>query len=311
MDQHPRQRYETICEASPDAIVLVDHGGRITYANARVIDLFGYEPSELVGEPIEILVPESVRAEHVAKRDAYIADPETRPMGAGLDLSGRRKDGLEIPIDISLSPIESGGRREYMVVVRDVRDRETLRAKYQTILQAVRTRSSSRMRRRAISSRRTNGSRSCWATTRPNSWPATDRPPSVRGGRPLSGPLRGVHRQSPFRPPADSPRVSGRVGHSRRDQRRRADPGRDQRPRLRPVRRPIGLVAGVFRDVTDRKEYERQLRALPRGDAGVSRRGRSRGNRRPRRRRRADDPRIRVQRRPTRRGRSTEAGRRD
>ncbi len=137
MDQDPRQRYEAICEASPDAIVVVDRDGRITYANGRVTDLFGYAPSELVGEPIEILVPESVRPGHVAERDAYIADPETRPMGAGLDLSGRRKDGSEIPIDISLSPIESGGRREVVAAVRDVRDREALRAKYQTILEAV------------------------------------------------------------------------------------------------------------------------------------------------------------------------------
>ncbi|QCC59181.1 PAS domain S-box protein [Natrinema thermotolerans] len=137
MDQDPRQRYEAICEASPDAIVVADRDGRITYANGRVTDLFGYDPSELVGEPIETLVPEAARAGHVAKRDAYIADPETRPMGAGLDLSGRRKDGSEIPIDISLSPIESGGRCEVMAAVRDVRDRETLRAKYQTILEAV------------------------------------------------------------------------------------------------------------------------------------------------------------------------------
>ncbi|OLZ39619.1 histidine kinase [Natrinema saccharevitans] len=137
MDQDLRQRYEAICEASPDAIVVVDHDGWITYANDRVTDLFGYDPSELVGEPIEILVPEAARDDHVADRDAYLADPETRPMGAGLDLSGRRKDGSEIPVDISLSPIESGGRREVMAAVRDVRDREALRAKYQTILEAV------------------------------------------------------------------------------------------------------------------------------------------------------------------------------
>ena len=137
MPRQSRHRYEAICEASPDAILLVDGDGRITYANARVTDLFGYEPDELVGEPIEILVPESVKDAHVAKRDAYIADPEARPMGVTLELSGRRKDGSELPVDISLSPIETDGRREFMAAVRDVSEQEALRTKYQTILEAV------------------------------------------------------------------------------------------------------------------------------------------------------------------------------
>ncbi len=137
MPRQSRQQYEAICEASPDAILLVDHDGRITYANARVTDLFGYEPDELLGEPIEILVPESVRDEHIAQRDAYIADPEARPMGVNLELSGRRKDGSKLPVDISLSPIETDGQREFMAAVRDVSEQEALRTKYQTILEAV------------------------------------------------------------------------------------------------------------------------------------------------------------------------------
>ncbi|MFA9417198.1 PAS domain-containing sensor histidine kinase [Natrinema sp. HArc-T2] len=137
MSHQSRQRYEAICEASPDAILLVDTDGRITYANARVTDLFGYEPPELVGEPIEILVPEAVRDEHVAQRDAYITAPETRPMGVNLELSGRQKDGSKLPVDISLSPIETNGRREFMAVVRDISEQKALRTKYQTILEAV------------------------------------------------------------------------------------------------------------------------------------------------------------------------------
>jgi len=137
MPRQSRQRYEAICEASPDAILLVDHDGRITYANARVTDLFGYEPTELLGEPIERLAPESVRDEHVAQRDAYIADPEVRPMGVTLELSGQRKDGSEFPVDISLSPIETDGKREFMAAVRDISEQEALRAKYRTILEAV------------------------------------------------------------------------------------------------------------------------------------------------------------------------------
>jgi PAS domain S-box-containing protein len=260
MDQHPRQRYETICEASPDAIVLVDHGGRITYANARVIDLFGYEPSELVGEPIEILVPESVRAEHVAKRDAYIADPETRPMGAGLDLSGRRKDGSEIPIDISLSPIESGGRREYMVVVRDVRDRETLRAKYQTILQAVPD---------AVVVADAATSDIVEANERVAELLGDD--PAEFVGRPQTAlhPSEEADRyRALFEEYIASPRSDQPILHEFPD-------GSDIHVETSAGERiPVEinahvfdlydrrLVAGVFRDVTDRKEYERQLRAL-------------------------------------------------
>jgi len=137
MPRQSRQRYEAICEASPDAILLVDHDGRITYANARVTDLFGYEPADLLGEPIEILVPESVRDEHIAQRDAYIATPEARPMGVNLELSGQRKDGSKFPVDVSLSPIETDGNREFMAAVRDISEQEALRTKYLTILEAV------------------------------------------------------------------------------------------------------------------------------------------------------------------------------
>ena len=137
MSQQTHLRYEAICAASPDVILLVDSEGRITYANARVEDLFGYDPAELVGEPIEILVPEADRDRHVAYRNEYIDDPETRPMGVNLDLGARCKDGSTIPVDISLSPIESEDRLEVMAAVRDVSDQEALRTKYQTILQAV------------------------------------------------------------------------------------------------------------------------------------------------------------------------------
>lgn len=128
---------QAVIEASPDAILLVDTDGRIAYANTRVTDLFGYDPDELVGESIEVLVPESRRGDHVAQRDAYLRNPETRPMGAGLELSAQRSDGSTIPVDVSLSPIENDDGAEVMAVVRDVSDREILRAKYQTILEAV------------------------------------------------------------------------------------------------------------------------------------------------------------------------------
>jgi PAS domain S-box-containing protein len=137
MDASPAARYEAICEASPDAILLVDADGHITYANARVADLFGYEPSELVGEPVELLVPEADRDAHVAHREAYLDEPRTRPMGADLDLAARRKDGSTVPVAISLSPIPGDDEVEVMAAVRDVSEQQGLRKKYRSILQAV------------------------------------------------------------------------------------------------------------------------------------------------------------------------------
>jgi PAS domain S-box-containing protein len=123
--------------ASPDACLLVDETGDVVYANDRVSDMFGYEPAELVDEPIELLVPEGVRDTHIADRNAYIENPRTRPMGAGLDLVACRKDGSTFPVDISLSPIEKDGSRYVLAVVRDVTEQEALRTKYRMILKAV------------------------------------------------------------------------------------------------------------------------------------------------------------------------------
>ena len=128
---------EAILDASPDAMLLVDAAGRITYASDRVTDLFGYEPGDLLGEPVEVLVPEAARDAHAEDRAAYTADPERRPMAVGLELFGRRTDGSKVPVDIALSPIDVGGESHVLAVVRDVGDREALRTKYRTILQAV------------------------------------------------------------------------------------------------------------------------------------------------------------------------------
>ncbi|WP_323675365.1 PAS domain S-box protein [Halorubellus sp. PRR65] len=132
------ERYEALVEASPDAVLVVDADGVITYANARVADVFGYAPASLVGEPIEVLVPTEVRREHVAYRDAYLDDPERRPMGASLELAGRQRDGTRIPVDVSLSPFaDADGSPLVMASVRDRRDREALEKQYQTILEAI------------------------------------------------------------------------------------------------------------------------------------------------------------------------------
>jgi protein-histidine pros-kinase len=101
--------YEKVFAFSPDAIVLIDREGRITEANAQVEILFGYTCSELLGNPVEILIPERFRQFHPTHRNKYSSQPRMRPMGAGLELYGRRKDGSEFPVDIMLSPIETEG----------------------------------------------------------------------------------------------------------------------------------------------------------------------------------------------------------
>ena len=116
-------RFRSLFEHSPDAIIVTDQGGRIAETNGQVGKFFGYEPSELAGQPIEMLVPERFRKAHPAHRAHYGADPHTRPMGAGLQLFGRRKDGTEFPADIMLSPIDTGDGKVVLAVVRDLSEK--------------------------------------------------------------------------------------------------------------------------------------------------------------------------------------------
>src|SRR5438874_9086071 len=99
--------FRGLLEAAPDAMVIVDGDGRIIIVNGQTERLFGYEREELLGQPIEVLVPDRFRPGHPEHRTGYSHDPKTRPMGAGLDLFGRRKDGSEFPAEISLAPMQS------------------------------------------------------------------------------------------------------------------------------------------------------------------------------------------------------------
>jgi len=118
------ERFETLLESAPDGVVIVDSTGRITLVNTQTETLFGYDRAELLGEPIEKLLPERFRPRHVGHRDGYLADPRTRPMGAGLELAGRRRDGTEFPVDVSLSGIETDEGRLAAAFVRDVTERD-------------------------------------------------------------------------------------------------------------------------------------------------------------------------------------------
>lgn len=116
--------FEKLFEAAPDAIVVVDSNGIVTHANPQTEKYFGYARGELIGRPIELLVPERYHEHHAADRNSFQSSPHTRPMGAGLELWGKRKDGSEFPVDIMLSPLDPSDGSQVIAVIRDVTDRK-------------------------------------------------------------------------------------------------------------------------------------------------------------------------------------------
>jgi two-component system cell cycle sensor histidine kinase/response regulator CckA len=113
-----------VLEASPNPIVAVDAFARITYANPQAVATFGYEREELLGHAVEMLLPERVAERHLDHRDGFIANPVARPMGIGLDLAGRRKDGSEFPVEISLAPVETSDGIQVFATVVDITARK-------------------------------------------------------------------------------------------------------------------------------------------------------------------------------------------
>ena len=116
----------SLLEAIPDAIVAVNQAGIIVQVNSQTEDLFGYTRSELIGQRVELLVPERLRQEHHHHRDRFHEQPRTRVMGAGLDLRGRRRDGSEFPVEISLSPVSTGDGVVVLSAIRDISDRKRI-----------------------------------------------------------------------------------------------------------------------------------------------------------------------------------------
>lgn len=117
-----KNRFYRLLEAAPDAILVVDKKGDILYTNTRAEQLMGYEEDELTGQPIEILVPDSISKKHRKYHQEFNRDPEKRPMGSGLDLTAVRKDGTHIPVDIMLGPLKEDGNLQTLAIVRDVTD---------------------------------------------------------------------------------------------------------------------------------------------------------------------------------------------
>lgn len=118
------ERFRELIEAAPDAIMEVDENGLILLMNASTEQMFGYNRRELLGQPVEVLVPSEHRKHHFSHRSNYHKHPIRRPMGTGLHLHGQRKDGSRFPVEISLSPVKSADGFRVSAVIRDVTDRQ-------------------------------------------------------------------------------------------------------------------------------------------------------------------------------------------
>jgi PAS domain S-box-containing protein len=131
------QLFRGLLDSAPDGMVIVDTNGLIQVINAQAERLFGYTRAELRGQTVDLLLPERFRAAHVRHRVGYLTRPQARPMGAELELYGRRKDGSEFPVDISLSPMESESGLLVIAAVRDVTDRREAKRKLDESVESV------------------------------------------------------------------------------------------------------------------------------------------------------------------------------
>ena len=126
-----QEKFQLVLDAAPNAMIMVDSAGVITFANASATTVFGYSLSELIGRSIETLIPERFRDRHVGDRNGFLSEPSSRAMGAGRDLFGRRKDGSEFPVEVGLNPIRTGQGLFVLASVIDITARKQAELEHQ------------------------------------------------------------------------------------------------------------------------------------------------------------------------------------
>jgi PAS domain S-box-containing protein len=125
--KHPewvRPEVGDLLESAPDGMVIVNADGKIVVVNSQTEILFGYSRQELIGQPVELLIPARLGRLHAKHRESFLVDPHVRPMGAGQELLGKRKNGVEFPVDISLSPLRTPQGLFVTSAVRDITERK-------------------------------------------------------------------------------------------------------------------------------------------------------------------------------------------
>ena len=150
----PDESLWELLEQLPDAVLLVGANGAIQHVNPQAARMFGYEPAELVGQSIESLLPERLRARHVQHRHAYAQAARLRPMGAGLELAGRHKSGAEFPVEIMLNPLAGPRAGSTFAVVRDISARKQVERDIQALNQQLRKELRAMQRLHAVSTQR-------------------------------------------------------------------------------------------------------------------------------------------------------------
>ena len=125
--------FRILFESAGEGLVLADNSGMLLMVNPRVEEMFGYEKDELVGQQVELLIPEAIRHQHVSHREGYVSHPKKRSMGRGMDLTGRKKDGTTLPIEISLNYFYSGDEMVVMGLITDVTERKKIESELQQL----------------------------------------------------------------------------------------------------------------------------------------------------------------------------------
>ncbi|BBB62351.1 hypothetical protein UNDKW_4078 [Undibacterium sp. KW1] len=130
------ERFRLVVEAAPNAMVMIDSQGKIEMVNAQTETIFGYEREELLGQPMEVLIPERFRHHHPGLRSHFFTQPSSRSMGTGRDLFGLRKDGTEFPVEIGLNPIETADGLKVLSAIVDISERKRLEERFRLVVEA-------------------------------------------------------------------------------------------------------------------------------------------------------------------------------